>query len=159
MEQQGQQIETAGVVAVIGGAACAVGTLLPWAKASGPFNNLTASGLDFANDQGKYVLILGAAIALFAALGLVRRPVSDVMLVLVILVAGGAVGLTIYNLSDVSNRATDFNGASDIVHIDIGFGLYVSVVGAAVGLIGALLSIQNRQARPEPVVRGDGPIA
>ena len=148
MEVRGQQIEAAGVLAVVGGAVCAVGTFLPWLKASSTFNNLTVSGLDYTTDHGKAVLVLGVAIALFAGLGLVRRPISDVMLVLVVLVAASEVGFTVYSLSDVSNRADDFNGSSDVAHVSIGFGLYLSLVGAGVGLIGALLSIQNRRLSP-----------
>jgi hypothetical protein len=137
--------EIAGIIAVLGGLAIVVGAFLPWAKVDAGFIARSASGVD---GDGKITIIAGAAAVLFALIGLVRRPASGVMILLVLIASGLAAAVAAYDLSNVSDRVADINASTSVVHASTGAGLYVTLIGGGIGLVGALMSLQNRQPAP-----------
>ncbi len=69
---------------------------------------------------------------------------SAAALVVVVLASAAVVVVALYDLSNVNDRVADVNSSSSIIQASTGIGLYVVLIGGGVGLVGALLSLQNR---------------
>jgi hypothetical protein len=122
------------ILGILGGILVVVGTFLPWERALGvTFTGMTGSG-------GVLVIILGALIAVFALIG---KKWSNIVGLLVALGTGAL----------IVARITDINSYSDIPEMDagIGFGLWIVLAGAVLGLIGCGMAAFKRSAH-EPIV-------
>lgn len=136
---------TAGLVVLAGSGAVAVGTLLPYATATGAFGiSLSRAGVQ---TDGIFVLLTVVLPIILAAANLVRRPPNV-----------GAVGFTL--IGGISQAVVLFlvwmeiagsgAGLTDIV-VEVGIGVYVSGIGAITTIVGALMagSALNRTAAPQ----------
>jgi Protein of unknown function (DUF2510) len=123
------------LILLVGAAALVVGALLPWATASAGFISVSKAGTD---GDGVITLVLGAVIALFALFALKPQPHQ-----LAVLVGAGAGlaagGVAIYDIVNVSDAVTNAQSQSSLVHASVGSGLYVTAVGAAIAVVGALV--------------------
>jgi hypothetical protein len=142
MGNQGWSSRTKGFV--LGGAlVLAVGSFLPWVKASaGPFT-ATENGLD-----GDGVITLAMAIGIVLAALLIKRASTAVTTVLVLAVLAGAIA--VYDWVDVSKQADDLAGNTPGVSAGIGIGIVVCVIGAAAAAAGALMARAESKASPPP---------
>jgi Protein of unknown function (DUF2510) len=123
------------LILLIGAAALIVGALLPWATASAGFISVSKAGTD---GDGVITLVLGAVIALFALFA--WKPQSHQLAVIVGVGAGlAAGGVAIYDIVNVSNAVNTAQSRSTLVHASVGSGLYVTAVGAAIAIVGALV--------------------
>jgi hypothetical protein len=127
----------AGAVALI------VGALLPWVKAEAGIFSATKNGID---GDGALTLALGIAIALVFLL--VRTPKTAAWLVVAF--AAAATAIAGYDAIDVSKKAHDLAEQSPFVHVSasVGVGLWLSLGGAVVALIGGVLALGRGPTGP-----------
>lgn len=120
----------AGAVALI------VGALLPWVKAEAGIFSVTKNGID---GDGALTLALGVAIGL--AFLLARAPKATAWLVIAF--AAAATAVAGYDAIDVSKQAHDLTEQSSFVHVSasVGVGLWLSLAGAVVALVGGLVAL------------------
>lgn len=123
------------LILLVGAAALIVGALLPWATASAGFISVSKAGTD---GDGVITLVLGAVIAFFALFALKPQPHQ-----LAVIVGAGAGlaagGVAIYDIVNVSDAINTAQSQSNLVHASVGSGLYVTAVGAAIAIVGALV--------------------
>lgn len=115
-----------------------VGFLLPWATVL----NISAHGND--TDDGKVMLILACLILLAAVLDWLDRFMLS--LILGGMASAAALALAIYEIIHIGN---DHDPGLHGLHVSAGAGLWVCLVGAAIGIIGsfALLRIHRHSVR------------
>lgn len=117
MEAAASKTRTTQALAVTGGAAIAVGSLLPWATASHMFGQTSFAGTD---GDGVFTLIIGAAVALIAWLRLDHSTWRAVAFIGCLLAGVIVLGVMV-GVADVGN---------DSVLTSAGAGLYVVLIGA-----------------------------
>ena len=147
----GRSLPVGGIVAAVGGAVAAVGTLLAWETINTDLAALasessTVSGFSFSG-AGKIVAVLAIASLALAIVWLmsVKLPVSAPWLV----TAVGAACL-IFALLGYTGVADDVNSGNAIVANagSIGIGVFVSIAGAAVIVVGGVLGLVMKPAQP-----------
>jgi hypothetical protein len=139
------------MVAAVGGAVAAVGTLLAWETVNADMAALagtasTVSGFSFSG-AGKIVAVLAIvslALSIVWLMG-VKLPVSAPVLVLVV----GAVCL-VFAVLGYSGVADDVNSGNAVVAgiASAGIGIFVSIAGAAVIVVGGVLGLVMKPAQP-----------
>jgi hypothetical protein len=126
-------------VSVMGGAAIVlIGSVLPWASVTTFVGTISVNG---TNGDGVLTLIgalLIAGLAGPALWGLARRGLLIGALVLSALVAVVA----LIDIADVSSRVADANGTG-LVHASVGFGLWLTLVGAIVATAGTAIALAS----------------
>lgn len=117
-----------GGVVLAGAVIAGVGTVLPWAVAETAFGTISRAGVQ---GDGLIILVLAAVAGVLGAVMLTRRPVPAMRIGIV---AAMAIGLfiVIYDAAHLASGTT----ATDI---QIGAGVYVTVVGSLVAAVGAVL--------------------
>lgn len=159
----------AGIVTMAGGLVMILGTLLPFLQVSAGLSGLptqSASGLD--TPDGKLFLWFGAAIAVFGLVILLTRGVlPKVMGVLAVLAGGimavaGIVDLTglgeegLRAIADATAEQTPGVTSDQVIQllrqvgvsVDAGIGLYVTLAGTAISVIGGVWAIFTRTTAP-----------
>jgi hypothetical protein len=126
-----------GVVAIIGAAVLAVGSLLPWAEVNAGLLERKVNGTE---GDGVITLVIAILVGLVAALGLLKREVAGAAVTVVLLGGVAAGGVAIYDTANVSDAAKRAEDISSLVTAKVGGGLYVCIVGAVVVVVGALLA-------------------
>ena len=147
----GRSLPVGGMVAAVGGAVAAVGTLLAWETVNADMAALagtasTVSGFSFSG-AGKIVAVLAIvslALSIVWLMG-VELPVSAPVLVLVV----GAVCL-VFAVLGYSGVADDVNSGNAVVAgiASAGIGIFVSIAGAAVIVVGGVLGLVMKPAQP-----------
>ena len=112
-------------VTIVGAVLLFVGLLLPWATLDAFGQSTSVSGLD--TDDGKLMLVL--AIALIGVTVVYMRTSATWAAILSILVALAALGLTLFEIQDVSGS---FEG------ISVGAGLWVDLIGSVLAVAGSI---------------------
>jgi hypothetical protein len=158
---------TAGIVAIVGGALLALGSLLPWAEVSGSGASVTAKGIDGSDG---YITLAAGIVAIVVGVVMTRRA-KRVLTVLAILagVVGGGLGLydAVTAKDSVLDAAAEELAPSFEVSVDqvrvvldqavdagqlgvsVGIGLYVVIAGGVVALVGGVLGMRAEAAEPE----------
>jgi hypothetical protein len=128
---------TAVKVLIFGGAgALAIGSLLPWVKASVGLFTVTRNGTD---GDGVITLII-AGLAALLYLVIKPRPAAEWVAVAL----GGVAGaIAVYDIADVANRAQELAASDSTVSASIGFGLIVAAIGAAAVVVGGIIGINE----------------
>lgn len=125
---------------ILGALMVIAGSLMPWGTVRSVFGSVSINGTD-----GDGVLTLGAgvAVAAVAALtGLVEQRWLWITQV-VLTVGVGALGLLeLYNVTSESRDAS--NG---LVHVSVGSGLYVLLLGAGLAVVASVLHIGFKVSR------------
>jgi hypothetical protein len=139
---------TAGIVVVVGAALAAVGTLLPYAEATGPFGiSLSRAGVQ---TDGLLVLIASVFPAAVAGIVFLRRAPGNASLVLSFVSALAVLGTLIYVWYEIARSGAAFPD----LDIQTGPGVYVSAVGAIVAIVGSFMASQStsseRTYQPPP---------
>jgi hypothetical protein len=148
-----RRASVAGVLALVGGVAAAVGSFLPWAEISaGPFTE-QAKGIDgwegkAAIVAGLVMVVAGARVVAGSERAITRmRPAAAI---------GGLVALGVGLYTALTAREQLLDAAqgqlpraeveraldSGLLELSIAIGLIVVVVGGAQGIVAALLSIR-----------------
>jgi hypothetical protein len=133
-----------GGITLVGAALIIVGVLLPWVTISFGGLSENVSGLD--TDDGKIALGIGAVVALFGLIMLVK-PTRGVLLGagIVALILGVAQAIfSVIDLSDISDAAGGVEG----LEASAGIGLYLTLGGAVVALVGGLMGILAARRMP-----------
>jgi hypothetical protein len=129
------QLSAAWIIAGIGGAVVAVGSLLPWGMVTSPLGTMSISGV---SGDGVFSLILGCALGAVALIQLTTRAPRAYLLYVAIGLSfvTGAFGL--WKIGDL-NDAIDHN-ANAFATSAIGPGLHLVIVGAGLAFLGAVLA-------------------
>jgi hypothetical protein len=136
----------AGLIALAGAAMIVVGSFLPWGEATGLLEG-TVDGFD---SNGVGTLIAGVVLA--GTAGLLLGGVRHVLLLVAVLGSSlTALGLAIYSMLDITGAASD-NLVDEVIAVtgrdaaevaaagtglDVAYGLWIVLAGAAIGLISA----------------------
>jgi hypothetical protein len=128
------------ILVIAGAIALAVGSFLPWVKASaGPFT-ATTNG---TSGDGVLTLILAGLIVLLFAVVKPRRFAAIVTTVLAVIVAL----ITLYDTGNISSRAHDLANGTSGVSASVGVGLILAAAAAFAILIGGIIGIvETRRA-------------
>jgi hypothetical protein len=130
-----------GLLVLAGGAAVVIGTFLPWLQATGSAGTVTENGLKI----GTWGTLILGALAVWRGLALSRpgvfraqlgSPVISGVLIAIL------VGLRWSYLQDVISNT---EAASPGVNAGIGVGVWVVIAGAALIIVGGLLSPRARR--------------
>lgn len=114
------------IIGVAGGILAVIAALLPWAKLTTVFGELTRNGFDDGGDG-----LITAALGIIAALAIWQ---SGRWRIVAIIAAVAIIAVALYDISDVSSIA-DEDGAN----VSVGAGLYLTVVaGILAGAVPAL---------------------
>lgn len=119
-------------VIVGGGVLVVIGTFLRWASLDGTDLRGVTEVAGLETDDGKMMMALAAAIICFAVAHLMQR--TKWAAVLSVLSVLGALGLTIFEIIDISGAEVDRG------EIEIGVGLYACLAGSLLAGVGVLWS-------------------
>ncbi len=119
----------------------ALGSLLPWVKASAGIFTVTRNGTD---GDGVITLILAGLAALLYFV-IKPRPAAE----WVALGLGAVAGvIAIYDIADVANRAHELAANNSTVSASVGFGLIVAAIGAAAVVVGGIIGLTEARRPP-----------
>ena len=124
-------------VLIAGGAALVLGAFLPWLEATTILGTITRSGVSYGTDA----LVTAGIGAGLAALGIAIATGVQIprwLRWLAIALAAVALCILAYDYTQVRDRADSV--ASDVAQASVGAGLWLSLAGAAIGIVGAVLS-------------------
>jgi Protein of unknown function (DUF2510) len=122
---------------IFGGAVVlAVGSLLPWVKASAGIFSVTKNGTD---GDGVITIVIAGLVALLY-LVIKQRPATEWV---ALSLGGVAAAVAIYDIVDVSNRAHDLSASNSAVSASVGIGLIIAAVGAVAIIIGGIIGIKE----------------
>ena len=124
-------------VLIAGGAALVLGAFLPWLEATTILGTITRSGVSYGTDA----LVTAGIGAGLAALGIAIATGVQIprwLRWLAIALAAVASCILAYDYTQVRDRADSV--ASDVAQASVGAGLWLSLAGAAIGIVGAVLS-------------------
>ena len=124
------------VLIVAGAVLMAVGAALPWREAHVGNVSVSTHGID---GDGALAVVLGACIVIL----LVVMEHSHRLAGLVIALAVGAAGFAVYEIVDINRQADELVSHSGARRITagVGAGPWVTLVGAGVVLLGAVLAL------------------
>jgi hypothetical protein len=124
---------------IAGGIILAVGSLMPWLTATAAFvGTVSRNGIDGGGD-GLVTLIAGGCVALGGVARVMRSRWSQFARGLGGLASAVAGVVAVYDIGSVSKRVADLTSGTSGVIASVGVGLYVALIGAAVGLLFSLL--------------------
>lgn len=133
-----------GAATLVGAALIIVGVILPWVNVSlGEFGSVSVKGLD--TDDGKIAIGIGVILAALGALMIAKRTRGVLLGVGIAALVLGAMQtlFSVINLTDISGEAGESIGAS------VGIGLYVTLVGSLIALVGGILGIVAARKLPK----------
>jgi len=113
-----------GGVVLAGAVIAGIGTLMPWAVVETPFGTLSRAGVQ---GDGLFILILAAIAGILGAVMLTRRPSGGLRTAVVVALG---IGLVIVSYDWAHITTTD---------IQVGPGVYLTVIGSLIGGVGAML--------------------
>lgn len=121
------------------GSGCAIaGSILPWIEATDPASGIT---LTKAGIDGHYAMVVDLMAFIVAAIGgfvLPRRPASIAFVVAIVVLALAQLGLVIFVGSNLARGVVQLQAAGAVA--SLGFGLYLTALGAIIELIGGILA-------------------
>ncbi len=139
--QRPRTITAPQIITGIGGLLLIGGAFLPWIKVTAFIATLEVSGVD--GDQGDGWLTLACGAVALVVLLLANKSIRG----LVALLAGAAASwVAISDLIDVRDRIDQLTATANgvNVHASVGIGLWASVAGAVVVVVGALLMLAEK---------------
>jgi hypothetical protein len=163
----GRPAPIAAILAIVGGVLLAIGSFLAWAEVGGGGTSVTAKGVDGSDG---YITLATGVIVLIAGLMIFRGAGKRVLAIIALVAAliGGAVGL--YDALTAKDRVLDdaaeelagqYGGTTAEVRalldqaidagelsISISFGLYMVILGGALGIVGGVLAMRGAAAAP-----------
>jgi hypothetical protein len=111
--------------------AIVIGSLLTWVSVSSPLmGTISAAG---TRGDGKITLVVAGVIALVIALA---QPWGRVASAIGFLVCAG---VAVYDAANIHNSLTGFEGLGNLIHVSVGFGLWVVIASSVLGLVTTLM--------------------
>jgi hypothetical protein len=130
---------------IAGGITLAVGSLMPWLTATAAFvGTVSRNGIDGGGD-GLVTVIAGGCVALGGVARVMRSRWSQIARGLGGLASAVAGVVAVYDIGSVSKRVADLTSGTSGVIASVGVGLYVALIGAAVGLLFSLMPSEADQ--------------
>ncbi len=134
-------------LAILGIAAGAMGLVLPWGRAEGPFVTVNTSAFDLNDGTVVAVLLIVATGAL--VLHSTREGALSRWSGVTVLVCGVAIaGIAIVDIGDVAGVETIVQTGGGRIDTKVGEGLYLVLAGGALLLVGMTASLLR--VRPGP---------
>jgi hypothetical protein len=130
---------------IVGAAALVVGSFLPWISAAAPF----IGTVNFAGTEGdgKITLVLGI-VGLVLGLICLSNPQKTLLWIAGVM---GLVGVAVagYDAGNISNKLGDATASSNgLLTATVGIGLWLSIAGGVVLIVGVLMSMNMHDAAP-----------
>jgi ABC-type Fe3+-siderophore transport system permease subunit len=144
------RIKGGSAVILVGAVLAVVGTLMSWITANIGFASLSRSGLSYTDDA-KVVLVLALLVGVAAVGPLTGWTMPTFIRPWISIVLGLAcVGLCIYDATVIQGRINTLS-ADDSATASIGPGLYLTIAGAGLIILGAvaLQLIEVRRSKPQ----------
>jgi hypothetical protein len=176
------------VLGIVGGAMLFIGSFLTWATASIDIakfaqalgvdqsllqgamgatpSSFTVSGMN-ADADGKFTLVAGIAVLIFAVVLFIKADLGKVMgglMVLAGLIGGGVAIYDLSKLNDVRNDAlasvgpslqsagVDPNILEGVFKVSAGIGIYLCALGGILAVVAGIMALVSR--KPEPAAAG-----
>ena len=131
--------ESPRILVAAGAAAVIFGSLMPWVSISTGFGSITKNGIE---GDGVITLIAGAVVLVLVFVG---KYVGS------LIVSALATALLIFEIVDVNRAIDDID--SDFATASVGWGLWLSTVGAVIALIASFIVRRPRANSPSsPIV-------
>ena len=131
---------------IAGGIILAVGSLMPWLTATAAFvGTISRNGVDGGGD-GLVTVIAGGCVALGGVARAMRSRWSQTARALGGLGSAVAAIVAVNDIGSVSSRVADITSGTSGVIAAVGTGLYVVLIGAAVGLLFSFLPSEADRA-------------
>lgn len=119
-------------VALVGGIVMIVGSLLPWVSVSSMFGTINKNGIE---GDGIFTLICGVAVILASIVAKEKPGKPSSVLAVLFGLFGGI--LAVFTLANVGEATRTISGES--VFAAVGIGIYVTLIGAVVAIVGGLM--------------------
>jgi hypothetical protein len=151
----------AGILAIVGGALVALGSLLAWAEVSGGGTSVTAKGVDGSDG---YITLAAGIVAFLVGITMTRQA-KRMLAVLAILAGLVGGGVALYDALTAEDSVLDaaaeelapsLGASAELVRaaldeaidagqlsVTISFGLYVVIAGGVVALFGGILGLRG----------------
>ena len=101
------------------------------------FGNITRSGVSYGSDA-LVTAGIGAALGVVGILLVTARTIPRWIRMLAIVAAAGALAILVYDYGQLEDRADGL--VSDVARASVGVGLWLSLAGAVIGIVGGWLS-------------------
>jgi hypothetical protein len=132
---------TAALVAIAGAVMLGVGCLLPWATITTGLGSASVNGI-----EGDGVIILGIALIIgIAAVAALDRPGR---LLPVVIFTGASLALIALAADYLSVVERLEEASSSVARASVGAGLYLSMAGGLVAVVGAVMMMRNAEKDP-----------
>lgn len=128
---------------MVGGILALVGTVLPWVTISDSFNSVSASGLQ--------VFFFGVPALIFAILGLVFVAIPRKSLTIGCLVMGILVMVFAILAITMTSVVAGFAATTGVVTVSIEYGMYLTLVGSILLIVGGALAYVQYEEVVAPV--------
>jgi len=123
-----------------GGIVVIVGSFMPWLTATAAFvGTISRSGIDGGGD-GIFTAIAGGLLALGGVARAMRSGSPRTARVLGVLSSVVAALIGVMDIGNVNSKVADLTSSSTAVIATVGTGLYVVILGAAIGLLFSFLT-------------------
>lgn len=122
------------VLVLVGAATLALGSFLPWVKASAGPLTVTTNSID---GDGVLTLILAGLVVLLFALVKPRRLAA----ILTTTLGAFAALIALYDTGNIANKAHDLASSSSGVTASVGAGLLLAAAAAVAVLVGGMIGI------------------
>ena len=128
------------------GSGCAiVGSFLPWIEATDPSSGITLTkvGID-----GHYAMVVDLMAFIGAVIGgfvLFRRSASAAVVLVIVVLAVAQLGLVIFVGTNLARGVVQLQAVGAVA--SLGFGLYLTALGAVIELIGGIVAWTKRSFR------------
>lgn len=129
---------TSNVLAIVGGALLAVAPFMPWATVGA----LSADGMQKTGSEAIVLTAVGVGALIVAILALTKKTTSATLLT--VLGVGGA-GASLYYYSQIKEQLDSIG--EGIIQPAVGFGLYASILGGVLLLVGGLIGFSADRGR------------
>lgn len=130
-------------IGIVGGILAMVGTLLPWVTISDSYSSITASGLG--------VFIFGVPAMILAILGLVFVAIPKKGFAIASLIMGILVMIFVVLAITMTSVIAGFATYTGLVTVSMDYGMYVTLVGAILLIVGGALAYVQIQDVVAPV--------
>lgn len=135
----------AGIVTLVGSGCAIGGSFLPWIEATDPSTGIT---LTKAGIDGHYAMVVDLMALIAAAIAgfvLFRRAASTAAAFGIVLLAIAQLGLVVFVGSNLSRGVVQLKEAGAVA--SLGYGLYLTALGALIALIGGILAWAREPSR------------
>ena len=137
---------------VLGGLLLLVAMVFTWATVSGSGTSIAVNGF---NQDGYITDVFGVLLIIFGLLAMRPRTWVSVVATIIAALAAGWAAIVLAAINNFSSYYPDVTAEG--VTVSVGIGVFIVLVGAVLGLIGAVASFFGRRARSGVVAAAPAP--